>query len=1051
MVKPVTNSLLGDVKFWEDPSLFSTGRLAARATFYPFPEPGLAVGGSRSDSPWFLSLDGLWHFRMRENPEAVERGDLSPDTSRSDWATVEVPGNWTMQGYGAPHYTNVAMPFACEPPRVPRANPTGVYVREVVIPASWRNRRTLIHFGGAESVLSLFVNGCFVGLAKDSRLPSEFDITDRVQPGKKNLVSAVVVKWSDASYIEDQDQWWMGGLHREVFLISKGPVHISDVYARGDYDHQKQCGLLRIDVPVGFDDRTEEGWSVSTRLLNPRGKALPAGARTVQVAVGPAGPQALVRKSVCCDIPIHRPSPWSAESPTLYTLVVSLLDPAGGHVESTSIRVGFRRVEVRDRMLLINGQRVLIHGVNRHDHHDTKGKALDRATLRTDAIAMKRANINAVRCSHYPNDSYWLDLCDELGLYVIDEANLEAHAFYHALGHDPVWGPAFLDRAIRMVERDKNHPSVILWSLGNETGCGVNQKAMAAWVRGRDPSRPLHYEPGIWIQGLGEKDQPGHFIYEGGDDVTDIVCPMYPQLKSLKEWASNKKHPDRRRPLIMCEYSHAMGNSNGGLADYYDLFDKYPGLQGGFIWEWIDHGILQHTPEGQSFWGYGGDFGDTPNDLNFCCDGLVWPDRTPHPGLEEFRHLAQPLRLAGFDSKSGRACIANRQHFLDSSGIRIGWELTAEGVRMAGGILPTTRIPPGESRKFTLPLPPIGSLAGEILVNFRYTAARTAPWCPKGHLLGWDQTRLARRPARLPRRMPRHPITISESAGALHIACGHAGFLFTDAGLAALSHDGHRICEKGPELQIWRAATDNDGIKGWTGQTSKPLGRWQALGIPDAVVTSKGIRWERLHNGGVRVWNPQYVECGKAGRGISLDMEFTIATDGSLTANHEFNVPAGLGDPPRLGVRWILALGFESLRWYGRGPFENYSDRKRAAMIGLHRSTVSEQYVSYILPQEHGNHTDTRWLEIDNGRTVLRIEARGPLEFSASHVTAQDLFAATHTWELKPRAETVLNLDYRQRGLGTASCGPDTEPPYRIPSGKHRWRYRLTTFTEGRA
>lgn len=1032
-------------RFWEDPSVFSAGRVAARATHYPFPDPEMASGGSREDSPWFLPLNGQWDFRMHVSPEAVEAGDIETGTNRSGWAGIEVPGNWTMQGFGNPHYTNVQMPFDCEPPRVPEANPTGVYAREVVLPASWKGRRTVIHFGGAESVLVLYVNGCFAGLGKDSRLPSEFDITEWIRPGKKNLVCAVVLKWSDASYIEDQDQWWMGGLHREVFLISKGTVHIADVFARVDYNRPKKSGHLRLDVPVNFGDRVEEGWTVSTRLLNPLGKPVSAAARTEKVAVGPTGPRALLRKCVRMEIPVKNPLPWSAETPSLYTLIVILQDPSGNCVESTRVRIGFRSIEVRDRMLLVNDQRVIIHGVNRHDHHDTKGKALDRETLRADAVAMKRANVNAVRCSHYPNDPYWLDLCDELGLYVIDEANIEAHAFYHALSHDPLWGPAFLDRAIRMVERDKNHPSVILWSLGNETGCGANLEAVAAWVRRRDPSRPLHFEPGIWVQGLSEKDQPGRFIYEGGHSVTDIVCPMYPQLESLKKWATERNHPDRRRPLIMCEYSHAMGNSNGGLADYYDLFDKYPGLQGGFIWEWIDHGILQQTPDGRAYWAYGGDFGDTPNDLNFCCDGLVWPDRTPHPGMQEFRHLAQPLRLVRFDVQTRRARFENRQVFADSSEIRIGWELTADGVPTASGLLPRVSIPPGESRELVIPLPSLHSLTGEIFLNVRYTAAKQRTWCPKGYLLGWDQTPVARRRRRQRLPTPQNPITVSESNGELCLQCGASEFHFATSGLSGMRYAGHAVSATGPQLQIWRAATDNDGIKGWTGQDKKPLGRWRALGISDAVVTSERIRWERLQSGAVRIWTRQFAECGEPDRGVLLETELTVARDGSLTAKHEFVVPAELADLPRLGVRWVLVPGFESLRWYGRGPLENYSDRNRAAMIAIHEDTVTAQYVPYILPQEHGNHTGTRWIELQkDGLVRLRVEGGGNLEFSASHFTAEDLFSAHHTWMLKPRAETILNLDYRQRGLGTASCGPDTGPAYRIPHGIHRWTYRLT-------
>ncbi len=421
----------------------------------------------------------------------------------------------------------------------------------------------------------------------------------------------------------------------------------------------------------------EAGWKVEARLFDPAGKAVFSKPLSTAVPVVPHGEWPRVQTEF--DVPVRRPQPWSAEQPNLYRLVVTLKDPRGTIVESTSTRVGFRTIEVRDRMLLINGKRVLIKGVNRHDHHDTKGKALDRETMLLDAVTMKQFNFNAVRTSHYPNDSYWLDVCDEIGLYVVDEANVETHAFYHQVPLDRRYAAAMLERAVRMVERDKNHASIILWSLGNESYASPNHEAMAGWIRKYDPTRPLHFEPGVWEQYTTK--QPWEKQYDGGYGVTDIVCPMYPSIDTIVKWATDKSHPDRRRPLIMCEYSHAMGNSNGSLADYWDAFEKYPGLQGGFIWEWIDHGIKQKTADGRDFWAYGGDFGDKPNDLNFVCDGLVWPDRTPHPGIFEFKHLAQPVKAIGF--RSGKLEVKNKQDFASPAWIRGEWELKVSGRSVA--------------------------------------------------------------------------------------------------------------------------------------------------------------------------------------------------------------------------------------------------------------------------------------------------------------------------------------------------------------------------------
>ncbi|MEI6073555.1 MAG: glycoside hydrolase family 2 TIM barrel-domain containing protein [Verrucomicrobiae bacterium] len=528
---------------------------------------------------------------------------------------------------------------------------------------------------------------------------------------------------------------------------------------------------------------------------------------------------------------------------------------------------------------------------------------------------------------------------------------------------------------------------------------------------------------------------------------------MYPQLKTLIEWAADKTHPDRRRPLIMCEYSHAMGNSNGGLADYYDLFEKYPGLQGGFIWEWIDHGILRHAPDGMPYWAYGGDFGDTPNDLNFCCDGLVWPDRTPHPGLAEFKHLAQPLKAVSFDPKKSAIEIKNRQFFCDSGWIEISWDLTISGKPSTRGVLPSMRIAPGQTLKLAVPLPAIPIAKGEeAFLNLCYKASRRTAWCEKDHVLGWDQLPLGgSRSVSAPAVIRRKAEGLQVDRDRMSLRISGRGFeLGFSEGFSRLEKfrcGGDDILVSGPELQIWRAATDNDGIKGWSGQEHKPLGRWLDAGIPNAVIKPEPVRVSRTKSGDVRVACGHVAACLISQSAVRLRHVYTIRPDGTILVENLFIVDRKAADLPRLGVRLILAPGFENLAWFGRGPFENYSDRKRAAMIGRYSGSVADQYVPYIVPQEHGNHTDIRWLSLDNGRTSVRFSAPGLLEFSASHFTAGDLFVATHTCDLKPRPETILNLDYRQRGLGTASCGPDTGEAYRIPAGRHSWSYLIEATT----
>ena len=1039
---------IGLLKSWMAPECVSINRLPMRATTYPFPSAQTARSGDREKTPWFQLLNGQWQFKAVDRPENLGTTDVGVDCDRSSWDKVEVPGNWTLQGYGAPQYTNIQMPFPDEPPFVPEENLTGVYAKEVVVPLEWEGRRVVIHLGGAESALYLYVNGQAIGLSKDSRLPSEFDISRSVLFGQKNLVVAAVVKWSDASFVEDQDQWWMGGLHREVYLYSTAPVHIADLFAVGKLENNYADGRLQMKIKIGFPRQPEEGWEVEAQLYDPRGKAVFK--KSLRAAVPVGGPFNWPRLQAEFDEPVESPMLWSAEFPHLYAVVVALKTPGGKGLEFTAARIGFRSVEVKNRQLLVNGKRVLIKGVNRHDHHDSKGKALDRETMRLDAVTMKRFNFNAVRASHYPNDPYWLDLCDALGLYLIDEANLESHAYYQQVGRDRRYGAAFLERAVRMVERDKNHPSVILWSLGNETGYSQSHDAMAGWIRGYDPSRPLHFEPGIWVKGV--EKQPTGKIYDFGYRVTDIVCPMYPPIVSIVEWAADKLHPDRTRPLIMCEYSHAMGNSNGSLGDYWDAFEKFPGLQGGFIWEWIDHGLKQKTKDGQEYWAYGGDFGDQPNDVNFVCDGLVWPDRTPHPGIYEFKYLAQPAKVIGFDAGTGVLKIKNRQDFATLAWIRGEWELKVGGIKVANGKLPVLRTPPQTVEPIGLKVPPVKVETGqEAFLNFRFYAATTTGWCKAGHEVGWDQVAIPVKTGKTARSKTTgrsgKPLTLNERNGIFTV--GNDAFhlvVSRDAGLIEAWRWGeHDILTSGPKLQIWRGPTDNDGIKSWP-ERWRPLNKWRLQGLDKLAVKTVSAKARRNKDGSITLSFEHLGTCAASDRAVRHQHGYTVFPDGRIEVDNIFTIDKAIPDLPRLGVVLTLKPGFENLKWFGRGPFENYSDRKRAALVDLYESTVADQYVPYIMPQEHGNHTDVRWFSLSGASVGLLVEAAGPMEFSASHYTAQDLDAAYHTYDLHPRAEVVLNLDYRQRGLGTESCGPGPLEQYKIKPGRYSWSYSLQAF-----
>ncbi len=643
-MEPVTPA----IALWKQPEVTGIAKLPGRSTLFSFESEEKARSGDPASSRWVRPLNGKWKFGFFERPEDVPEGAVLPATADDDWPDIEVPGNWNMQGWDRPHYTNVQMPFANLPPDVPEKNPTGVYRTRFDLPAGWKGRRVVLHFGGVESVLFLYVNGTFIGLSKGTRNPAEFDVTSALVPGT-NLVAAKVVRWSDASFVEDQDQWWNAGIYREVYLRATGSAYIEDVFARGDYDPATGAGALALTVSLGFVRPPRQPHGRSAPLRRRGGKPVLAKPLTAEMGTSyrETSFQARLSRSLA------RVKPWSAEEPNLYRLTVVLRDAGGRVLEATSARIGFRRVEVRDRQLLVNGKPVMIKGANRHEHHPTRGKAVPRETMLADVLLLKRFNFNAVRTSHYPDDPHWYDLCDEYGIYVWDEADIEAHAYYDQLCRSPRYAAAFLDRGMRMVLRDKNHPCVVVWSMGNESGYGENHDALAGWIRRFDPSRALHYEGTM----RGEWTQKGR-DWSRGHHASDIVCPMYPHVDDVRKWAETTTD---WRPMILCEYSHAMGNSNGNLREYWELFETMKGLQGGFIWEWLDHGILKKDSRGREYWAYGGDFGDEPNDRNFITDGLVWPDRTPHPAMHEAKKLMQPVGVEARSLASGRFRVRNKQ------------------------------------------------------------------------------------------------------------------------------------------------------------------------------------------------------------------------------------------------------------------------------------------------------------------------------------------------------------------------------------------------------
>ena len=1031
------------------PELVQVNRLPARATFTAFPDAETARTAEREASPWFLSLDGEWQAHLARTPRAAFDWLRQEEATREAARPIRVPGHWQLQGFwDRPHYTNIEMPFDLEAPHVPEQNPTCVYRRAFAVPAEWRGLRVVLHFGGADNTLVVYLNGKFVGLSKDSRSPAEFDVTSHVRSdGADNDLVAVVIKWSGTSWIEDQDHWWLSGLHREVFVCATRPIYLADVQVRAGLADDYRTGTLEVFVPISFPGLAEPCCRVEAQLYDPAGKAVLRRALTGEIDASRKSYQRWPGPAARLVTTLPRVKAWCAEQPHLYTLVVTLATPAG--TESTSVQVGFRRVEIRDRALLVNGRRVLIKGVNRHDHDDEGGKAVPREQMLQDVLTMKRFNVNAVRTSHYPNDPYFLDLCDRHGLYVLDEANIEAHAEHNLICRDPRFAPAFLDHMMNMVGRDRNHPCVYAWSLGNESGYGPNHDLIAAWTRRADPTRPLHYEGAISrVQSKfhWDTDPKRPVTWDDGRAVTDFVCPMHMSLDEMVTWRKESRDP---RPMIVCEFSHAMGNGNGCLGEFYDAFQNTPGLQGGFIWQWIDHGLKQRAADGTEYWAYGGDFGDGPNDANFLCGGLVWPDRTPHSGLYELKRLAQPVGIEAADARARGLRITNKQDFTTLAWLLGTWTLEVNGVVQQSGKLPTLRTPPGASEVVRLPYHrPVAQPDDECFLTIRFAARAATPWCDAGHEVAAGQAAvpMTRRRAGARRRergaVVEHSgdaVVVRVHAGELEAALSRAEGTFTSLRCA-----GRELLQVGPRLNVWRAPVDNDGIKAWSGQEHKPLGRWLKAGLNDLRRTLKTFSVQPAAGGKVAAEIVHWVAA--AAGGIEHRETLTFAPDGSVLCQHVVTVDETLPDLPRLGVSLALSPNLTCLTWFGRGPHESYPDRKRGALVSRYESTVAQQYVPYIVPQDHGNHSDTRWFTLTDAAGVgLRFEAvNGELfEFSASHYHPDDLFRAAHTHEIQPRPEVLVTIDHRQRGLGSASCGPDTLPEYQIPPGTYRFAFRV--------
>jgi len=1026
--------------------LTNINRLNMHSGLIPFDSKESALGFDRDASPWFKCLNGEWAFKLFERPEAAWEAMPAPGDVCRTWDTMSVPGNWTMHGLrDKPAYTNVDMPYENRPPLVPDENPTGVYRTVFELPASWTGRRVVLHFGGIENYGEVYLNGSFIGMSKDNRLPAEFDITNALIPNG-NLLAVRVLKWCDANYVEDQDQWWQAGLFRDVFLYSTADTRIADVWALADLDvetpGEERTGLLSLDVKIGLGEDGDDVHTVEAELLAQDGTTLWKDDRPVVSEFRECDHHARFETR------IEDCLPWTAETPDRYDLVVTLRNAGGAVLDVRSLKTGFRNVAIRDGELQVNGRSIMIKGVNRHEHDAVLGRVMTRERMVRDVETLKRFNFNAVRCSHYPDDPSWYDLCDEYGIYVLDEANIEAHANYSTLCRDPRWRNHFVERGTRMVLRDRNHPCIFGWSLGNESGYGPHHDEMAAAMRALDGNRVLHYEG----ERHGKRGERGWDCARGRGVASDIICPMYSPLEDIEAWAAD---PDKDgRPFIFCEYAHAMGNSCGGLKEYWEAFERHDGLQGGFIWEWMDHGIRQTDEKGRPYWAYGGDFGEPIHDFSFCCDGMLSPDAKPHPCCYEFKKLAQPVGVSPVDLEQGIVAITNKQAFIGLEWLRGTWEILADGDVMEKGDMPDVDVAPGQTVEATLDLPRRECGEGEEChLVLRFKTRDKTPWCDAGHEVAWEQFELPCAPGKVETAgVPSGAVTLNEDGVELRVVSGDLEIVADreTATVCRVNFAGETVLEKGPILNLWRAATDNDGIRGWSGQEDKPMGQWLAEGLNDLQTETASLSTEQAPEG-VRLILERVHHGNGSEKRVSHRQVLTVRPGGEVRVDNTVDCDAGLPSLPRIGVSMRTPERFENVEWFGRGPWENHIDRNSGSPVGRYRGKVDDQFVDYVTPQENGNKSDVRWFSLDNGRMGVRFTGEQRIEFSVRHFTDNDLFTSFHVNELqdRKRAETHINLDHIQRGVGTGSCGPQTLQQYCVEPRQYNFTYSIRLYRSG--
>lgn len=1022
---------------WENPSLTGINNEPPSATFIPYSNEATALVNDWQASPWYKLLNGTWKFNWSANPDSRPVDFYKDSFSVSGWKDIEVPSTIEIQGYGYPIYVNTRYEFSHlmkpDPPHVPHGyNPVGSYRTSFTIPGNWKQREVFLHFGAVKSFMYVYLNGQRIGMSKDGKTPSEFNITKYLREGN-NILGVEVFRWSDGTYLECQDMWRLSGINRDVYLYSAPIVRIRDFMVRGDLTDNYTNGLLKLYAIIRHPEVNRNDakgtWHLSVKLYRTKSAALPVFSEIIPFRMGNG-----TEDTVTMDKPVASPEKWSAETPNLYHLVISLTDPEKQVIESTGCRVGFRSSEIREGHYLLNGVAVKLKGVNRHEFDPVSGHVIPKEMMMKDIRLMKEANMNVVRTCHYPDDPYWYDLCDEYGLYVIDEANIESHGMGYdpdkTLGNKPEWEATHLNRTLRLVERDKNHPCVIIWSLGNEAGNGCNFVATYDWIKKRDPSRPVQYE----------RAEMGY--------NTDIFCPMYWSTWDLRWYGYTKQI----RPLIMCEYAHAMGNSTGNLQDDWDVIEKYSPLQGGCIWDWVDQGLLKKNAKGKDIFAFGGDYGPpgTPSDGNFCCNGLVSPDRLPHPGYYEVKKVYQSVKFKPVDLKKPTISVINKYDFYDLADTRLEWEITGDGQVMASGDLPSFTLDPGKSKIIEIAFhPKSAESAKEVFLNVNLKLDSDRGLLAKGHILASEQFRLSitrKEELSTGKTMPQVGYTQNDSIIRIKGISFSLSFSKSSGTLTSFRYGDSEMIERGPVPDFRRAPTDNDigndlydRCKAWYNATeSRRLA---------------SVNAEQVNAGEVKV-EVKYLLPDSTG---NETITYLIRGTGEAVVNVKM-IPGkkGLPELPRFGINMQLKKEYDDLEWLGRGPWDNYQDRYSASFIGRYKGKVSEQEIPYVRPQEYGYKTDVRWLSITSGnKNGIFITGDSLISFSAVPYTYDDLKGFTqggkHPGDLDKENFVNLNIDYKQMGVGgDDSWGARTHIEYTLPAREYSYIFRMIPYDAGK-